>query len=62
MLQIGDEVKVLNLSSFKNTEGSTELLAEVFTISNIQDNGILLEDCYETVLDEVFTEKELLKL
>ena len=59
-MQTGDKVKVKNLTSFKQTEGSAELLSEVFYVHDIVDSMIYLEDYNEVVLDDVFTEEELL--
>ena len=61
-LQVGNLVKVKDLKSFHQTEGGEDLLKEVFSISEIVDGRIYLEDCYETVLDEVFYEDQLIKV
>lgn len=61
-MKTGDLVKVKNLSSFQNTEGGEELLDEVFTISEILDGRIYLEDCHEYVLDDIFYADELIQL
>ena len=60
-LQVGDLVKVKDISSFQQTEGGEELLDEVFSISEIIDGRIYLEDCHEFVLDEIFYEDQLIK-
>ena len=60
-LQVGDLVKVKDISSFQQTEGGEELLDEVFSISEIINGRIYLEDCHEVVLDEIFYEDQLIK-
>ena len=59
-IQIGNLVKVKDLSAFKQTEGEEELLQEVFEVVDIDEGGYIhVMDSYEYVLDDIFSEEEL---